>query len=165
MKSKSKFWLVMAAFAVLPLVACSNSSGDGKTKPDQMVATISPYNHTPDYIHQFYVDGQGGGNSRAYGGGGSFVCCIAYPKQWRPGLTAQVRWTTSSSDPNATGDDTIEKWHEKVVPIDRYDEPGSVLNVHFLPQGEVRLVISNTSAAHPNYPGPKAPEKPASFPY
>jgi hypothetical protein len=149
-------------FLALSVVMAKTSGG---LTADKMTAQISPYNHTPDYIHQFYVNDQGGGNSFAYGGGGSFVCCIVYPTVWRQGLTAKVRWTTSSSDPNATGEAAMGKWHEKTVPIDRYNEPGTTLNVHFLPKGEVRLVISSMGAGHSKYPGPTAPEKPKDFPF
>jgi hypothetical protein len=150
--------LMTVGLAVL-LLACS------KPAAEEMTANLSEYNHTPDYIHQYYVNDQWGGNSRAYGGGGSFVCCIIYPRQWRPDLTAKVRWTTSSADPKATGEAATEKWHEATVAIERYTEPGTTLNVHFLPKGEVRLLISNKSAGHPDYPGPPAPEKPADFPF
>jgi hypothetical protein len=160
---------VIMCFAILLgaalLVACSKQPTGKASKTDQMTAQLSAYNHTPDYIHQYYVDGQGGGNSYAYGGGGSFVCCIVYPKDWRAGLTAKVRWTTSSSDPKATGDAATEKWHEKTVAIDRYDKPGTRLNVHFLPRGEVKLIITSQTAGYPGYPGPDAPEKPADFPF
>jgi hypothetical protein len=88
---------------------------------------------------------------------------MSYPGQWRPGLVATVRWTTSSSDPKATGDEAVGKWHEKVVPIDPYKQPGTTLNVHFLPKGEVRLVISSMGAGHPDYPGPDYPVMPADF--
>ncbi len=139
------------------LMACDGKAREAETYS----AKISPYNHTGDYIHQFYVDDAAGGNSRPYGGGGSFVCCISYPAKWRPGLSATVRWTTSSGDPSDTSPDAgVPHWHEKVVPIDRYDTPGSVLNVHFLPNGEVHLVISNMGAGAANYPGPAYPVKP-----
>jgi Protein of unknown function (DUF3304) len=149
----------LMASLVGPLVACSKPP---EAKP---TANLSAYNHTPEYIHEYYVNDQWGGNSRAYGGGGKFVCCIAYPKLWRPDLTAKVRWTTSSSDPKATGDAAVGKWHDATVAIDRYSEPGTRLNVHFLPKGEVRLVITNKSAGHPDYPGPPAPVMPADFPF
>jgi hypothetical protein len=146
----------------LALPACSKSNG---LDDDTATASITPYNHTPEYIHQLYIDGAWGGNSRAYGGGGSAVCCIVYPRVWRPGLTATVKWTTSSSDPKATGDAATEKWHEKVVLIDEYKEPGTRLSVHFMPGGDVRLVITSMSAGHEDYPGPPAPVKPADFPF
>ena len=149
----------VAAASLYALTACA-------TKPnpteDTVAASITSYNHTPDYIHQFYVDGTWAGNSFAYGGGGSFVCCIVYPRTWHPGLTATVKWTTSSSDPNAEGDAAKEHWHEAVVPIEKYVEAGK-LNVHFLPDGKVRLIISSKVAGHRDYPGPSYPVKPADF--
>ena len=124
-------------------------------------ARISGYNHTEDYIHRFFIDGSWGGNVFAYSGGGKFVCCINYPREWRPGLTATVRWSTSSSIPDGPPGVT---WHELVVPIEYYDKLGS-LNVHFLPNHQVRLLIWNGSAGSKGYRGPDAPEKPADWPY
>jgi Protein of unknown function (DUF3304) len=152
--------LVSAALMTTALSACS---GGSPLPTDKASANISGYNHTEDYIHEFYVDGAWGGNVFAYGGGGSFVCCIAYPRQWREGLTAKVRWTTSSSDPEATGDAIKGKWHEVVVPIERYTMPGTTLNVHFLPGGLVRLIVTSGSSDQPGYPGPPSPIKPKDF--
>jgi hypothetical protein len=150
----------VALFAISLLCACS----DGKTAPNEkLTASISGYNHTEDYIHQFYVDDAWGGNVFAYSGGGGFVCCLIYPPKWTAGLQARVRWTTSSSDPKATGDAIVGKWHEAIVPIEKYDKPGTRLNAHFLPGGKVRLVISSMGASHPDYPGPPPPEKPRGF--
>lgn len=152
--------LIPVALMTTALSACSGSS---PPPSETASANLSGYNHTEDYIHEFYVDGTWGGNVFAYGGGGSFVCCIAYPRQWREGLAAKVRWTTSSSDPEATGDAIKGKWHETVAPIERYTQPGTTLNVHFLPEGKVRLIITSGSAAQPGYPGPPPPVKPKSF--
>lgn len=156
------FRTLLPLILVAPMVACSKNPEPG-LPADKMTAQITNYNHTEDYVHQFYVDGTWGGNSFAYGGGGGFVCCVIYPRRWAPGLVAKVRWTTSSSDPDATGDAASEKWHEKTVPIEKYTEPGTTLNVHFLPKGEVRLIISSKGAGHPEYPGPPAPVKPKEF--
>lgn len=154
----------LAASLLTPLPACSEKPPAGGLRADQEIAKLSVYNHTGDYIHQSYINGQGGGNAYAYTGGGSFVCCIVYPSKWHEGLTAKVRWTTSSSDPSATGRDAEGQWHEKVVPIDRYREPGTTLNIHFLPGGEVRLIVTSMTAGWPGYPGPAAPVKPAGYP-
>jgi len=155
---------VLATLLLIPLIACSDEQQAKGRKPEQMVAQLSVYNHTGDYIHQSYVDDQSSGNARAYGGGGSFVCCIQYPKVWRERLTAKVRWTTSSSNPGASGPAAEEKWHEKIVPIERYSEPGTTLNIHFLPDGNVRLIITSMTAGWPGYPGPDAPKKPSGYP-
>jgi len=137
--------------------------GCNKEEPDMGPATaqVSAYNHTEDFIYQFYIDGSGGAGVRAYEGGGGFVCCIGYPREWRPDLSVTVRWTTSASKPKPY---TGETWHEKIVPIDQYTAPGTTLNIHFLEQGNVRLIISNMGSGNPAYPGPQPPEKPADWP-
>ena len=160
-----KTWRCFGAAAIALTAFCILAACTSKTTEtdDHVAASITSYNHTPDYIHQFYVDGTWAGNSFAYGGGGKFVCCVAYPKNWHPGLTAKVKWTTSSSDPNAEGDAAKEHWHEAIVSIDRYEEEADTLNVHFLPEGKVRLIISNKGPGQRNYPGPPYPVKPADF--
>ncbi|WP_116358494.1 DUF3304 domain-containing protein [Cupriavidus taiwanensis] len=150
--------IALAALSML-VGACSKSEG---LEDDMAASSITAYNHTPDYIHQFYIDDAWGGNSFAYGGGGGFVCCVTYPRKWHQGLSVKVRWTISSSDPNATGAEAEETWHEAIVPIEKYDKPGNV-NVHFLPNGNVRLIISSKGAGHPDYPGPDYPVKPPDF--
>ena len=150
--------LLFMALIVYVLNACSK-----EPLPDELTAKISGYNHTDQYIHQFYVDDAWGGNVMPYTGGGSFVCCIVYPRQWRDGLAAKVRWTTSSPDPNATGSDTEEIWHEETVPIEAYKAPGTTLNVHFLPDNKARLVIFSGSDQAEGYPGPRLPKKPKDF--
>ncbi|BEP71894.1 MULTISPECIES: DUF3304 domain-containing protein [unclassified Variovorax] len=160
MKRTTTLTLCALALLTLPLVACSSK----KPAAESYSANISAYNHTQDYIHEFYVDGAGGGNSYPYGGGGSFVCCISFPAKWRAGLNATVKWTTSSGIPGDKRPDAIKpRWHEKVVPIEKYDEPGGLLNVHFLPNNEVRLIISNKRAGAKDYPGPASPVKPADW--
>ena len=149
--------LSLLVLAVL-LVGCKAEEPD----KGPASASISGYNHTEDYIHRFFIDGSWGGNVFAYSGGGKFVCCINYPREWRPGLTATVRWSTSSSIPDGPPGVT---WHDLVVPIEYYDKLGSRLNVHFLPDHTVRLLIWNGSAGSKGYRGPDAPEKPADWPY
>lgn len=161
MTRRGVFYSLLSCGMAIALLACSDSNG--KPADNMATASISGYNHTGEYIHQFYIDDAWGGNVFAYTGGGSFVCCLIYPLRWRPGLQAKVRWTTSSSDPDATGEDIVGKWHEAVVPIEKYDKTGTTLNVHFLPQGKIRLVVSDMSANHPDYPGPRLPPKPKDF--
>jgi hypothetical protein len=152
--------LLPAALMATAMTACSQGQG---LPPDKATAQLSGYNHTPDYIHEFYVDGAWGGNVFAYKGGGKFVCCLVYPRQWREGLTAKVRWSTTSSDPQATGAAAESTWHELVVPIEPYPEPGTTLNVHFLPNHQVRLIVFSGSDLAPGYPGPRLPPKPKDF--
>lgn len=119
------------------------------------LAGLEAYNHTADYIHQYYVDGGGGSNIHAYGvsGNGSWT----YPRQWHEGLTAKVRWTTSDSDPNGS---PVETWHERQVPVEPYRTAEGKLHVHFLPLGQVRLILSPLYPGDPGYPGPQPPVPP-----
>jgi hypothetical protein len=155
---------VLALCALATVIAACEPAEPAKPKP--VYGSITAYNHTGDYIHQFYINGTWGGNSFAYGGGGGGVCCIGYPAQWHEGLSATVRWTTSSSDPTDKSEDAAtEYWHEKVVPIERYTEDDlGDLRVHFLPDGEVRLIVSVMGARHPDYPGPAYPVAPPGWP-
>ncbi|PJJ96079.1 hypothetical protein CO611_09155 [Lysobacteraceae bacterium NML03-0222] len=154
--------MTLRLFKALGLAAGLALTGCSQAEETTATARMSAYNHTADYIHQYYINGQWGGNSYAYGGGGSFVCCIIYPRQWHEGLSATVRWTTSSSDPKVPANPI---WHEKVVPIERYEAPGTRLNVHFLPNHEVRLIIWNGASGTSGYPGPPPPEMPDDFPF
>ncbi|MFQ6309107.1 DUF3304 domain-containing protein [Lysobacter capsici] len=136
------------------------AGGEDIAPSSEATANLSAYNHTPNYIHEYSVNGQFGANAYAYSGGSSFVCCIVYPRTWTSGLKAVVRWSTSNSDPKGP---LNKKWHEKLVPIDRYDRTGTTMNVHFLSGDQVRLVISNGDAYRPDYPGPPGPVKPPGF--
>ena len=109
--------------------------------------------------------GSTGATFNPTGGGGKFSCCIAYPRIWRPDLLATVKWTTSSANPQATDEEATPVWHQKVVPIERYEQTGTTINVHFLEDGNVRLIVTSSTAGTPGYPGPDAPEMPADYPY
>jgi Protein of unknown function (DUF3304) len=85
---------------------------------------------------------------------------VTYPKVWAPYLTAKIRWTTSSSDPNETGEDAVGKWREQTVFIDEFFAPGSRIHLHFLPESKVQLIVSSLNPMQPDYPGPSEPEKP-----
>ncbi|NWC11962.1 DUF3304 domain-containing protein [Pseudomonas agarici] len=148
---------ISVGLLITTLVGCNGEEPD----KGPASASISGYNHTEEYIHRFFVDESWGGNVFAYSGGGGFVCCINYPREWRPDLAATVRWSTSASwNKPYTG----TTWHEQVVPIEYYDKLGTRLNVHFLPDNKVRLLIWNGSAGSKGYRGPDAPVKPADWP-
>ncbi|WP_269791099.1 DUF3304 domain-containing protein [Stenotrophomonas sp. Iso1] len=136
---------------LLFVAGCKAGSDDETTS----TASINGYNSTDQAIRPFYVDEAGGTRIGAYAGGGS-VCCVRYPRKWYPGLTARVKWATSSGK-NA-GDPT-KTWHEAEVPIERYEQPGS-LNIHFLPEGKVRILIWNGTPRSEGYPGPSYPAAP-----
>jgi hypothetical protein len=113
-------------------------------------------------ISDFYVDGANGGNVGREGGGGGTICCVALPNQWRPDLTAEVRWAVGDwSKENlaetAAGNYkslTSEGVYKARVPVEKYDKP-SHLFVHFFAGGKVRIVSSKyfpESQQHPISP-------------
>jgi hypothetical protein len=143
--------LFLGACLLSMLSACG-----AKSEEDNMAtATIDGYNSTDQAITPFYVNEYGGVTIGAYSDGGS-VCCVVYPKKWHPGLTAKVKWATSSG--KSEGDPTLT-WHEAEVPIEPYDISGT-MNVHFLPDNKVRILIFNGTPGADGYKGPPYPEAP-----
>ena len=67
-------------------------------EPRYVSLTIYGYNYTDDYIDQFEVNGQGGGNlylSTATSGGGGSVCCVGLWTGTELPKKVTVRWTGS----------------------------------------------------------------------
>jgi hypothetical protein len=149
-------------FCALVLVMASPSDDLPK---DKMRLFLVFHNHTGEFITATSVADEGYEQVHAHSTA-ERGCCVVYPKVWDANAVTKVRWTTSSSDPKASGEAAIATPHEATVSFDRYAGSGdrTKLNVHFLSAGQVRLVISDKSASHPDYPGPSAPEKPADFP-
>ncbi|WP_211466672.1 DUF3304 domain-containing protein [Collimonas silvisoli] len=146
-------WLRMLAISLIALVfaGCASvqaASGGERSTP---VGLTGVQHIGPNFnISDFYVDGGSGGNVGRGGGGGSTVCCVAIPKQWRPGLTVEVRWGVGDwSKENRAEIDagnyksvTSEGIYKAKVPIEKYDEPGQLF-VHFFAGGKVRVVVSD----------------------
>lgn len=109
-------------------------------------AQIGIVNHTGHYIYSASINGAGGGNMAAWGAGGPEICCTSIPGAWYSGIKVRVRWNMPEGV-----QDVIK---EKVVEVERYDEPGSIY-MHFFPNDEVRVVVSNIAgfgAKHPIAP-------------
>lgn len=150
--------ILFIAFFSLFISACSGPQKPAV--PARIPIQITAYNHTQDYIHQYYIDGDGGGNVSAYGISG-IICCGSIPEKWYEGLTATVKWTTSSGIPGDRSPGAgIPTWHEKKVAIEPYTRPVNVIAPHFLPNGEVRLIVSSQLAGGQGYPGPGRPVAP-----
>lgn len=149
---------LLISFSALVLSACNTAPKP--TASARIPIQITAYNHTQDYIHQYYIDEKSGGNVRAYGIDG-ILCCTTIPEKWHEGLTATVKWTTSSGIPGDRRPGAEkETWHEKKVAIEPYTRPVNVIAPHFLPNGEVRLIVSRNLAGSSEYPGPGEPVAP-----
>ncbi len=86
----------------------------------------------------------------AYGAGYGNVCCVMLPTKWRPGMMVSVQWDMPEGSKHVP--------REKIVEVERYDEPGSIY-LHFFPEEKVRVVVSRYyggTQKHP-IPGPIAP--------
>lgn len=150
---------LLLVLSLSALMACTPKE---EAKPDPMAAGgIVGVNYTGEGIQEFSIDGAWGGSMGSYGGGGGTVCCVRYPRKWSPGLKVTVEWVSGHYDKH---DKFIEKEHKKIVPIEKFTEPGEVY-VLFFPKDEVRVYITNTGVGskdfpgNPGYPGQYNPEK------
>jgi len=167
--------LAAGVIACLALQACS------KSLPDRLGAPIEGYSHTSAAINYFMVNGNGGPNIGPYGGGGKQNCCVALPRQWRPGLTVVVEWEKDPT-PHAYADwleprfsdawhvrmkkeKTNNTRHRAVVEVAPYEVLG-VVDVHFLPCDQVAVSAVAATPGHAKYPFsyPSKMEEPAVCP-
>ena len=125
----------------LALIGCATQSPVG-------AMDITGINYTDTVVEAFAVNGYPGPNVYPHGGGGAFVCCISVPEVWKPGMTVTVRWT---DDRNAN----LVPWKSKVVEIPQYrPDERDIFVVHFFPNDEVKVLVTNMIVGHPNYPFP-----------
>jgi hypothetical protein len=124
------------------LTAC-NAVSAGKVEGDGV--GLTGIDHLADHlsVQNFWVNGYNGFQA---GKGGSLVCCAIVPNKWVPGLKAHVEWHVTNWK------DRTSQEFEADVPIDRYDELGTMY-VHFLSNGQVRITLANESPRSPTYPG------------
>ncbi|MDM0075018.1 DUF3304 domain-containing protein [Variovorax sp. J2P1-59] len=86
----------------------------------------------------------------ATGGGGGYVdkrwpssgtsCCAVIPDIWTPGLDVRVDWQPS-----------LQEERSKRIAIERYEKIGTVY-VHFFDNDEIKIVVANVGAEHPDHP-------------
>ena len=112
--------------------------------PDEIVGVgVTGIDHLADHlsVQRFEVDGTPAGRADA---GGGLLCCADLPRVWRPGLTVEVRWNVTNWR-DCTGEDFVKR-----VPVERYEQIGR-MGVHFLADGNVRVVSSNWyPSSHPD---------------
>ena len=105
------------------------------------------------YIHSYAVQepiyGQFSRRMVGYGlnCGGTVAAGYPVPDTWTPGMKVKVRWNRPIK-----GEDN---WIEKTTSILPYDKP-AMLTVHFFPNDEVRLVVSNYYSESPHHPLPQS---------
>ena len=67
---------------------------------------------------------------------------------WKPGTTVTVRWTDRrNANPIV--------WKTKVVEVPQYQsDKRDIFAVHFFPNDEVKVLVTNMIVGHPEYPFP-----------
>ncbi|MCR6478223.1 DUF3304 domain-containing protein [Variovorax sp. ZS18.2.2] len=135
------------------LASCSDN--------DMLAGDVTGYNHMPESgwsIAGFTVNGAGGSNAQPGSGAGN-SCCMSFPKKWRPGMKAKVRWfyNHKASDPEATPPPP----QEAEVEIPEYTpKTAGAVQVHFYSDHRVKVVISIYGLGHPRYPMSEEDKKP-----
>lgn len=139
------------------LLGASAASHSVASAPNSVLASLAGVHHLgPDYlINRFYVNQSIGDNIDEGGGGGSRVCCMTLPRQWRPSISVDVRWKVHhiirSADPKRPDTEEIEGIYQAQVPVEEYAEPGDLF-VHFFPNGRVRVVVSGFASNSERHP-------------
>lgn len=144
--------LILILLTALSLSACAGlDNGSTSTEPATASAQVGIVNHTGNYIYSASVDGAGGGNMNRWGAGVANICCASIPRVWYPGMKVKVYWDMPEAH--------THRVKEKIVEVEKYDEPGSIY-LHFFPDDEIRVVVTNVGPRHPTHPIP-LPVKPA----
>lgn len=145
---------LLALLAALSLSACAGRALDTEdSTPKTASAQVGVVNHTGNYIYSASVNGAGGGGMTRWGAGGANICCASIPRVWYPGMKVRVRWDMP--------DGHTHNVKEKIVDVEKYDEPGSIY-LHFFPNDEIRVIVTNIGGPSPKHPIPP-PVKPANI--
>ncbi|PIF11932.1 DUF3304 domain-containing protein [Janthinobacterium sp. 13] len=137
-------WIIYLGTALL-LSGCAFTAKQVEDAGSSATATaqVGIVNHTGKYIYSASVDGAGGANMARWGAGGAEVCCASIPRVWYAGMMVLVRWDMPEEHTHIV--------KEKMVEVEKYDEPGDIY-MHFFPDDGVRVVVSNVdgdSKIHP----------------
>lgn len=146
---------VAAVVLSLPmLTACAKSeSADNGRVP----VAIHGVNHTDDEFSFVLADPldkenrAGGETINAYGAGGT-MCCFNLPKQWRPGLKAEVRATMWLPPTPQNNLPSVTKSYLLDIPAYAPGKAGELWILRTAAD-EFSLVSSNYQPDHPNWPG------------
>ncbi len=141
--------MLAAILAVATLTACAGSAMSTRDKDSNYFnASLGGVNHTGQYLYGFSLDGSFGGNASKYGGGNAGICCVRLPRVYRPGLTVDIKYDLLINDGKE------HNWKmKKGVPVEPYTKSGSVY-VHFFPNDQIRVVVSNVYPFGKDHPIP-----------
>ncbi|MBE2167853.1 MULTISPECIES: DUF3304 domain-containing protein [unclassified Cobetia] len=153
--------LVLSLGILFSLTACGQ-------EPDTVELNITGADYAGTGIRAFRVrnpdvpDAYGDGGSMAPYGGGGIRCCYQVPKQWHEGLTAEIEVYYPLKGKN--GDEMVEDLKKREaagnvtetfnVSVPKYQTPAAgTLWVQFMPDKGIKVVVSDLSPDHEDYPG------------
>ena len=132
----------------LPILCGLSGCGQGaaaqvsaEAKPAETVGVMIDsvnYSHDRSYKYTLYdLTGAvpkevGGAIVPQLGSGGEKNCCLALPKQWRPGLKVRLEWQEANQK------EKEPEIYKREMEIPRYEQPAD-LYVAFHPQHEVEI--------------------------
>jgi hypothetical protein len=130
----------------LPLLGMQGGCVRAEDAVETVGVPITGVDHLAEHlsIQDFWVNGARGHQA---GGGGSTVCCATLAIAPHKVTVVRVRWAVTNWKRRVYG------YLEREVPLEVYDG-GGPLYVHFLSDGGVRAVLSETYPEKPGYPGP-----------
>ena len=128
-------------------LAARQAIRDAKSVPVAYVSMGCTGHGNVGYIHSYAVQetvhGQfSRGMISGLSCGGTVIAGYPVPRAWTPGMKVKVRWKPNGRD-----------YIEKTTTIPRYDAIG-MLYVHFFPNDEVRVVVSQVGVLNPEHPIP-----------
>lgn len=163
MKNKNFSSLLSDSLMIVGWITLGGCAGLKTNEPEsreEIAVMITGVHHlgTNFNIGEFYINNNYSSNVGRNGGGASHFCCSELPRNWRPGLIAEVRWSVNDwskavkAEVDAGNYKSIgfQKYFAR-VPIERYEKVGD-LYPHFFPDGKVRLVSSNYPISNPKHP-------------
>ncbi|WP_454726128.1 MULTISPECIES: DUF3304 domain-containing protein [Cupriavidus] len=147
---KQRLAMLAAGVAVVMLSGCAGSGLSTRDDDKAYVnASIGPVNHTDQFLYMFSVGRVTSAGARSYGWRNAGSCCVRLPRVYRPGLTVDIDYDLLIND----GKD--DNWKTKTgVPVEPYAEPGDVY-VHFFPNDQIRVVVSNPGPRSSKHPIPR----------
>ncbi|WGY71555.1 DUF3304 domain-containing protein [Burkholderia cepacia] len=137
------FLFLLIGSLLLTMIGCSDSN-------DINPSSVSGYNYTDYYIHQFRISSEnqflsaGGSNmlpkeagkQRSESGGS---CCIGIPSHWRPGMKLVIKWKVDKIQDGKTP----SEWYTATTDVPPYGARTYGFVVHFLPGDRIRVEIED----------------------
>ena len=150
--TKSKYDFITPVVVLLILAAIAYWALEVR-KPSSYGVCLQAFNHTEQWIHNYSVNGEWGGNispkesGERFGGGGGFSCGITIEVG-----DVTVKWKYSNKTREDLARGVPLETHEVTVPMPIAESNHSrYFQVHIFPDNHVELHLSDTSMPNDKY--------------